>query len=230
MINNVCNICGWKEFSTGPNLRLSDTGIMPRCTKCGSLERHRSNRFFFQLLPLAFLKNLRVLQFSPDPAIDPTWFKKHELSVYGGSNSLDIQSIDRDDGSYDLISLSHVLEFIPNDFAAINEILRVVSDTGFIHLVMSKPYSRTISEDYRSPTGFHQYYHLYGLDFANRFEFEKFGVLILAFKVFDPITKAQEEIHFLSRSQSTLKLIAEYIELAKHHLPSYHTPELIEKY
>ena len=68
---------------------------------------------------------MRAIQFSPDPTIDPRWFKSFELSVYGEGESLDIQAIDRPDGAYDFVACSHVLEHVADDRKALGELLRI---------------------------------------------------------------------------------------------------------
>ncbi len=94
-----CNICGNNSFGRGPGGRLSSSGLPPRCDSCGSLERHRVVRSCFaQLREALDLSEMRALQFSKDPSVDPTWFAEREMSIFGGENSLDIQNIDRDSG------------------------------------------------------------------------------------------------------------------------------------
>src|SRR3954452_11848979 len=94
----TCNICGGGVFAPGPAGRASVNGKAPRCLGCESLERHRLNRLLCQALPIGALAWRRALQFSPDMALAPAWFRSFEVSVYGRENSLDLQRIDRPDG------------------------------------------------------------------------------------------------------------------------------------
>jgi hypothetical protein len=136
------------------------------------------------------------MQFSPDSAIDPRWFKSYEVSIYGGKNSLDLQSIDRPNGSYDFITLNHVLEFIPNDQGAFSELLRISSSVGVLQVCFSAPLSRLKSLDYDPPTGPHKAWHLYGQDLVKRFDCAKRGLTVLEVEEVDPCTGSRDVVHF----------------------------------
>jgi SAM-dependent methyltransferase len=190
-----CNICGGQEFIAGPNGRMADSGHPPCCRHCGALERQRIVRRVFQALPLGFLDWRRGLQFSTDTSLDPRWFRGYEVSIYEGANSLDIQDIARPDGSYDFVSFSHVLEFVPDDRRAFAELLRVLSPAGMIQACFSAPRARAVSEDYRTPFGPHEAWHLYGMDVAARFVGPATAVTVLAVEESDPCTGTHELVH-----------------------------------
>src|SRR5437868_5477819 len=84
-----CPICGGTTFGTGPKGRLSPNGVLPRCLGCQSLERHRIFRVMFDRLGTVTFRGWSAIQFSPDATIDPAWFARHELSVFGEANSMD---------------------------------------------------------------------------------------------------------------------------------------------
>lgn len=204
----VCNICGCSDFGTGPSGRLSENGALPGCLKCGSLERQRALRTLYDRLPIRFLSWRRALQFSPDVAVSERWFRSLEVSNYEGDSSLDLQAIDRPDASYDFITLSHVLEFVPDDRAAVSELIRIMSPLGLLHMTLSRPLSRPLSQDFMSSvatTGEHRYFHLYGRDFAERFQLRERGVHMKVVMVTDPVTNVSEAIHFLARSTEVLR-------------------------
>ncbi|KPL52831.1 class I SAM-dependent methyltransferase [Prosthecomicrobium hirschii] len=207
----ACTVCGGTVFSPGPAGRLSESGKPPHCTRCGSLERHRANRALFQHLPIGVLSWRRALQFSPDVALAPAWFASLEVSVYGGQNSLDLQKIDRPDDSYDFISLSHVLEFVPDDRASFRELTRILSPAGLIHLVVSRPLSRETSQDFETATGVHQYFHLYGRDFAVRFGLAEAGLHLLVVQTADPVTGDTEAVHLIAKSAAVLAGVGAYL-------------------
>src|SRR5262249_10269873 len=131
---NRCNICGGGEFSPGPRGRMSSSLRPPCCVKCGSLERQRVQRAILQRLPPGFLANRRCLQFSQDVALDPKRFSSFEVSVFEGTNSLDMERIDRPDASYDYVALNHVLEFVPDDRKAFAELVRILSPDGILQI------------------------------------------------------------------------------------------------
>ena len=210
----ACNICGGAAFAAGPAGRAAVNGRAPRCLGCESLERHRLNRLLFQALPIGALAWRRALQFSPDIALVPAWFRSFEVSVYGGENSLDLQRSDRPDAAYDLVSLSHVLEFVPDDYASMTELIRVLSPQGVLHLVLSAPLIRERSEDHATAQGVHQYFHLYGRDFAKRFALRERGLEMLVVRVSDPVTDTAEAVHLLSKSSAVFQGLRAALELA----------------
>ncbi|MDQ2103337.1 methyltransferase domain-containing protein [Azospirillum isscasi] len=213
VIQAACNICGGTEFGPGPAQRMSDSGKPPHCVKCGSLERHRANRGLFLNFPIGALSWRRALQFSPDMALNPSWFSSFEVSVYGGHNSLDLQKIDRPDESYDFVSLSHVLEFVPDDHASFNEIIRILSPRGLLHLVLSQPLGRPNCLDFASATGIHQYFHLYGQDFAERFRFAERGLHLFVAEASDSVTGVSEAVHLITKSAEVLEGVRSFIPM-----------------
>jgi hypothetical protein len=207
----ACNICGGKEFGAGPNGRTSDNGALPNCRQCGSLERQRIVRRIFQAMPVGFLDWRRGLQFSPDNGIHPAAFRSYEVSVFGGENSLDIQAIDRDSGSCDFVSFSHVLEFVPDDLRSFSELTRLLSPRGLMLACFSAPLSRRLSIDYAEPFGPHRAWHLYGTDLAQRFQCAEKGLTMLAVEETDPCTGSQEVVHLFLRQREDAQHIQRWL-------------------
>ena len=148
----VCNICGGNKFASGPGGRLSETGKLPKCESCSSLERHRCLReIYIQLKKNISFEEMSALQISKDKAIDPAWFNYHELSVYGGENSIDIQNIGRQDKRYNIVICNHVLEHIENDYLALKELMRVTSNNGFFQLAVPDPYRLKKTKEWGYP-------------------------------------------------------------------------------
>jgi hypothetical protein len=184
----ACNICGGTEFEPGPGGRQSPDGAPPRCSNCGSLERHRALRRAFMVIPPPMLAWRRALQFAPDSSLDEHWFRSYDGSKYEGENSIDMQSIDRPDGSYDFISFSLVLEFVPDDRKAFGELLRVGSDVLIMHCTFSSGLTDEQSSHRQEPSGEYGHYHDYGRDFQQRFEIAERGLSTLVTDVADPVT------------------------------------------
>lgn len=209
---SVCNICGGTEFGRGPSGRLSATRIAPHCYRCGSLERQRIGRRIFQALPTGFLHWRRCLQFSPDQSSDPRWFRSYELSIYGGEGGLDIQAIDRADASYDFVTLSHVLECIPRDLGAFDELVRIIAPHGILHLSVSGALTRERSIDHARAIDPYGTLHLYGRDVYQRFGCaqKRLGMLIVEGE--DPVTGVRDVMHLFTRHAPDIRRLRAWME------------------
>lgn len=203
-----CNICGSPEFVPGPNGRLTPSGDAPRCAGCGSLERQRSLRACLVRVPQEMLSWRRALQFAPDAALDPAWFRSFETSTYGGENSIDLQEIDRPDGSYDFISLSMVLEFVPNDRRGFSELARIGSERCIVHNSSGSMLEAPISTHHDEPTGPFGRYHYYGSDIEERLEVERNGFSVVRVRAEDPVTGVPDVVHFFCRQQSDAEALS----------------------
>jgi hypothetical protein len=139
----------------------------------------------------------RAIQFAPDPSLDPAWFHSYEGSQYGGENSLDVQNIDRPSDAYDFISLSSVLELVPDDRRAFRELLRIGSANCIIHCTFVPLAAAT--RHYDEPHGDFGRYHLYGLDVDEWFDTTLFDLTTLVTTGVDPVTGIEDPIHFFCR-------------------------------
>jgi SAM-dependent methyltransferase len=188
---------------------MSPNGMLPRCATCRSLERHRLFRVMFERLGVDTFANMRAIQFSPDPTLDPAWFRSFELSVYGeGEDSIDIQDIDRPDGAYDLVACSHVLEHVADDRKALNELLRITSDEGFVWLVVPDPFREDTTRDWGFPKPEkHGHYRVYGADFADRLTRCLPDQPVIAYMGEDPVTGERDGGFLLPKSPSVRRWI-----------------------
>jgi SAM-dependent methyltransferase len=162
-----CNICGGTEFVPGPAGRLSRSGLPPACVGCGSLERHRIGRkVVLAIRDKERFRKLDLLQLSPDRVVARGWFASAEASIYGGSNSIDVQRIDRPDGRYGFIVCSHVLEHVPDPRLALRELGRVLTGDGLLFLAYPAPCVLVMTRDWGFPDPKqHGHYRLFGRDF-----------------------------------------------------------------
>lgn len=199
---DVCNICGNTTFGNGPGGRSAKTGRAPRCCACGALERHRIVRRVFEALPVGFLHSRKGLQFSVDPGVLPAWFQHYEVSEYGGRNSLDVQAIDRPDGSYGFISLNHVLESVPDDVRAFGELSRILCDDGVIQVCFGGAMERAATQELAEPLHEWGTRRLYGRDVVQRFKCAERGISVLAVEEEDRCTGVREVVHFFFKRES----------------------------
>jgi hypothetical protein len=163
------------------------------------LERQRSLRAFLSRLPAEMLSWRRAIQFAPDASLDPSWFRSFETSTYDGENSIDLQEIDRPDDSYDFISLSMVLEFVPDDRGAFGELVRVGSDACIIHTSPGSVLGASTSTHHEEPHGSFGRHHYYGNDLEDWFETARRELSAVSIRAVDPVTGTPDDVHFFCR-------------------------------
>jgi SAM-dependent methyltransferase len=212
--SGACTICGGSRFEPGPNGRMSSTGRLPRCSGCRSLERHRQLRRVYAFLPAEDLAGLEVLQLSPDIGVDAAWFRRYEVSEYGGDNSLDLQAIDRPDAAYDLVICNHVLEHVADDRQGLRELLRVTRPDGFVQLTVPSPHTRATTVDWGTPDPrAHGHYRGYGRDVRERFAQARPDATVLEVEVFDPVTAAGSYVYLWTASAQRAAQLEGWIRL-----------------
>lgn len=126
-----CNLCGAKLrkfILLENNERL--------CPNCGSLPRTRR---IYQILQDGWLvPDVRILDFSPSRSLFRKLKKiasiKYVASDLSGDfladKKYDITQIEVNDASFDLVICYHVLEHIPDDYKAIQELYRILNRGG----------------------------------------------------------------------------------------------------
>ena len=150
-----------------------------------SLERHRLFWLYLTNETSFFsAENLRVLHFAPEQAFLKR-FRKLKNIKYTTTDlnspiadvKADICDLPFDDNSYDFIICNHVLEHIPDDTKAMQEIFRVLAPGGTA--ILQVPYDRTrvetfeddsISDRKERAKIFGQYDHVrvYGMDYFDK--------------------------------------------------------------
>lgn len=202
-LSQTCNICDSDEFKPGPGGRTFNDR-MPVCVKCGSLERHRVFRDILQpLLGSGQAEDMAALQFSRDPSIDKAWFASLTNSVYEHENSLDIQKLDLQDQTYDIIVCNHVIEHVADDRAAFSEVKRITSDRGFAWVSVPNPAERPLTTDWGHPDwSQHGHYRIYGMDIVDRLADMIPGTGIVMVRGSDPVTGREDLGFILTRSRN----------------------------
>jgi hypothetical protein len=159
----------------------------------------------------------RALQFAPDTSLEESWFKTYEGSTYGGENSIDLQEIDRAADSYDFISLSLVLEFVPDDRKAFSELLRVGSDDLILHITFTSGLTGEKTNQFDEPKAGYPTYHDYGWDYEDWFETTEQGISTLVLDMPDPVSgDVTYPFTFFFRRQSDAATWAAAWEAAPH--------------
>lgn len=209
-----CPICGGTRFEPGPKGRRAPSGALPRCTGCGSLERHRSFRIAFDALA-GLLHGLRALQFSEDGSAPRDAFASFEVSVYGGPNHLDMAAVDRDDGAYDLVIANHVLEHVADDLAALGELDRISAPAGVVFLSVPDLLRCERTVDYGRPRADkHGHYRLYGPDIVERWRRAAPGWRGIGVVARDPVTGEADRATLLSRNADRLAALRDRLRAA----------------
>jgi len=210
----LCNLCDSDNFGPGPSGRMAITGLAPRCTKCQSLERHRAIRCIMLLLRESFkFYSLRALQFSEDFSVIGEWFAHHEVSVFNGNNSLDLQKIDRPSASYNFIICNHVLEHVPDDRIALIEMQRVVGDSGLIFLSVPSPHIFETTRDWGYPNWEqHGHFRIYGRDLIDKMRTCLPGSTIAMLDLRDEVTNTSESAFLITRSPNVALVIQKELE------------------
>ncbi len=157
-----------------------------------SLERHRLLWLFLQNETDFFTKESKVLHFAPEQAFYKRFRKlKHldytttDLNSPLADVKADICDLPFEKDQYDIIFCNHVLEHIPDDTKAMQEILRILKPGGMAILQIPQDLSRattfednTITDPKERAKIFGQYDHVrvYGRDYFEKLRAIGFNV------------------------------------------------------
>lgn len=152
-----CPVCNYE----GPFATLSSFAGSRKhavCPKCRSYERHRL-QYLVMRDRIEFPSGTAIcmLHFAPEEflgRIFSTRFAKYEtadLFMSGVDHNVDIQDLPFEDGTYDLVYASHVLEHIRDDTRALKEIRRILRPGGCAVLPVPIVCDRTIEYKAANP-------------------------------------------------------------------------------
>lgn len=182
-----CPCCGrtFRHFlSAGADRRLN-----VRCPNCRSLERHRFVWLFLERKTELLSSTHSLLHVAPERCFYEQLIQVPTLNYMpvdkfteGNSypsriKNMDITAIPSPDNSFDAILCSHVLEHIPDEATALQELHRVLKPNGWAILLV--PIRKDWAETYEDPTittpiereqAYGQFDHVryYGRDFDQR--------------------------------------------------------------
>ncbi|MBD2465107.1 glycosyltransferase [Oscillatoria sp. FACHB-1407] len=196
-----CPCCGnscaqWLDFSS--------TYRNVTCPHCASQPRHRALKLYLLERTNLYKDPLKVLHFAPEsflrnaiaslPNLDYVTTDLMDPSV---DINFDITNIPFDDDSFDVIFCSHVLEHVPDDRAAMQELFRILKPGGWAFLQVPIDIYREQSFDdptITDPEERRKFYwqedhvRLYGLDYKERLEQAGFTVKVEDYaKQLDPV-------------------------------------------
>ena len=191
--NDECPICSISDVEFLP-FGLADRKSS-RCPNCDSLERHRLLWLFLRQRVIGKQRLPRLLHFAPEPClripIERIW-GKNSVSLDLADPTTDIQgdicSLPIANAAFDLVICSHVLEHIPDDQTAINEIARVLKPGARAIIMVPLAPERATEEDWSLTTpqarlerfGHPFHYRIYGGDIVERLAKAGFSTETLA--------------------------------------------------
>jgi SAM-dependent methyltransferase len=107
------------------------------CPGCGSYERQRLLCLYLDEQPDVVTPETRVLHVAPEDcirarllALRPRRYLSIDLDYPGAMARMDVTRLDLADESFDVILISHVLDAVADERAALREITRVLSAEG----------------------------------------------------------------------------------------------------
>jgi SAM-dependent methyltransferase len=163
-----------------------------KCPRCGSLERHRLLWLYLERCTDLFGAPLRVLHVAPERQLQrhlctqPNLaYRSADLSSPWADDHVDLEALPYDDGAFDIVICSHVLEHVDDDRRAMREMARVLPaggraivlcpiDVG-LESTLEDPAVRTPAERLRV-YGQEDHARRYGADFVDRLAEAGFSV------------------------------------------------------
>ena len=161
--NKICPICNFELPAFVP------FGNPPRenamCPKCGSLERDRASYLFLKEKTKIFEEPVKLLHFAPEKNMAKIFSNKINIDYLPVDinpkmeyvkEKMDIQAIKYPENTFDFIYCSHVLEHIPDDLKALDEIYRVLKNEGtaLIIVPINPEFKVTLERSSNKHTGF----------------------------------------------------------------------------
>ncbi len=187
-----CPICGWWARAFRP-LKVDPT-FFERCSRCGSLARHRLIWLYLKNRTNFFSANLRVLHFAAEACFESRFKKMRNLNyttadIEGGYDPgkeiMDVMAIPQADNLFDVVICIHVLQHVQDDAKAMREIFRVLKPGGWAILnsrmdptleTTAQISKASLPEDQRKAMHANELYRVYGQDLKPRLESAGFSV------------------------------------------------------
>jgi len=154
------------------------------CPVCDSSDRIRLLYLFFKLKTNLFRDPLRLLHFAPELSLQQIFEKQQNIQYLTADlhqedvmERIDITQIHYPENTFDAIICNHVLEHIPDDALAMNELYRVLKPKGWA--VLQVPVSKVLKSTFEDPSmtsekdrekifGQKDHVRIYGKDYQER--------------------------------------------------------------
>ncbi|MBV9389781.1 MAG: flippase-like domain-containing protein [Chroococcidiopsidaceae cyanobacterium CP_BM_ER_R8_30] len=199
----ICSLwyCGSQVFCPcceGQFRKFLPFGVQRRpnaiCPRCLSLERHRLLWLYLKSKTNLLSSSLQVLHIAPEYLLKKSIsdlpnisYLSADLQLHEAMVQMDITDIQYEDNIFDAILCSHVLEHVPNDAKAMQELCRVLKPGGWaiLHVPLDPKLEQTLegSSDL-SPKererlfGHHDHVRMYGSDYKGKLEQAGFTVKV----------------------------------------------------
>lgn len=190
--NVYCPCCkgSFRKFLTfGANSRPDAL-----CPGCLSLERHRLLWLFLENKTNLFSNSLKVLHIAPEFIFQRYFISMPNLQYLSADLEpdevmvqMDITNIQYPDASFDVILCNHVLEHIPTDQVAMQELCRVLKPGGWaiLQVPLDPKLENTVEgspaltpEVREKRFGHHDHVRMYGQDYKTKLESAGFTVTV----------------------------------------------------
>jgi SAM-dependent methyltransferase len=143
-----CPLCGHRFDTFAPAWNRGDA----LCWRCGSHERHRALWLLLRRRPELLGTTTALLHFAPEYCLrgplkraaraEGFRYVTADLDPAGVDVQLDITRMPLEDGAFDAVICSHVLEHVDDDAAAMSELRRVTAPGGWCLVMVPADVSR----------------------------------------------------------------------------------------
>ena len=156
-----CEICDYQgPFRDKSNARKRLGNRLPaKCPVCSSMERQRFQcHLLNQLLDGRQRSEMSILHFSPEPCLERLYRKQFgdylsaDLLRKNVDRQVDVQEMPFANDHYDVILISHVLQYVPNDEKALAELARVLKPGGIVLAPVPLLHESTVRRDDPDPS------------------------------------------------------------------------------
>lgn len=185
-----CPCCGGRFSRFMPGTVNPESRVCPRC---GAQERHRALWLYMRERTDLFGRPLSILHWAPEYALQRSlaalpraFYVSADLEGDEAMQHMDMTDVPFKDDAFDLIVCVHVLEHVPDDRAAMREMVRVLRPGGvamiLVPIVLEQPTLEDPSirtpEERRRRYWQEDHVRLYGGDFPDRLREEGFEVTV----------------------------------------------------